>query len=278
MKRGQWSGVATGVMALFGTAAVTWFVSVKPADLPVWPAVVFTVITAAAFYGMVAPLRNWPPFKPEPVEAPKEHREQLRNIASELHDQISREGYPRYSKNDRDPEILETMFKAHFPHIHALIATLSDQSSQWKTARRQYLQDAGRQMLERFREDDGWDLDELKRRFRAHQWGIAEGTRGLELEEDDKRKALTWDGKVVFTPRLKLSPELMFALTSASISVEDWLDGAGQSEEAKAMRSIRSEFKKTEAAAVAALEPVISHQPIFAAEGCEICNPRQRAG
>ena len=274
MKRGQWSGVAAGVMALFGVAAVTWFVSVKPADLPVWPAVVFTVITAAAFYGMVAPLRDWPPFKPEPVEAPKEHREQLRNIASKLRDQISREEYPRYLEGDRDPEFLETMFKAHFPHIHTLVATLSEQSSQWKIARAQYLRDAGRQMLERFREGDGWDLDELRRRFRAHEWGIAEGTREPELEEDDKRKVLTWDGEVIFTTQLEPSPELMFALMSASTSVEDWLDGARQSEEAKAMRSIRPEFKKTETAAVAALEPVILHQPIFAAERCEICNPR----
>lgn len=274
MKRGQSSGVAAAVMALAGAAAVTWFVSVKPADLPVWPAVVFTVITIAAFYGMVAPLRNWPPFKPEPSEAPKEHREQLRNIASALHDQVSREKYPRYLEGDRDPDFLETVFKAHFPQIHALLTTLSEQFSQWKMARKQFLQDAGRQMLERFREDDGWDLDELKRRFRAHEWGIAEGTMGPELEEDYERKALTWDGEVVFVTRLEPSPELMLALTNAFISVEDWLDGVGQSEEAKAMRSIRPEFKKTEAAAIAALEPVISHRPIFAAEGCEICNPR----
>jgi hypothetical protein len=272
MKRGASSDFWGVVASVCGASAVAWLIGIESSEIPSWPLYVLIGVTVVSLYCLWASLHNWPPFTSDEDLVSGEHEHQLRNMARKLREQISQGEYPTYEEEDRNPDFLEAIFSAHFPQAHQLVAAFSEQTGEWRGARSQYFLTAGKSMLERFGEKDGWRPEELKSRFLEHQWSIADG-RAPDLEEDDPSRSVKWDRKVVFQKPGITSIEVLHVLTSASIQLEDWVKELGRSEHAGVMLTALSRSRTTEAAAISALEPVIQHQPINCVKGCKICNP-----
>lgn len=260
------------VASVCGASAVAWLIGIESSEIPIWPLYVLVAGTVVSLYCLWASLHGWPPFTADGPMVSGEHEHQLRNIARKLREQIRHGKYPAFEEEDRDPDFLEAIFSTHFPQAHQLVAAFSEQTGEWRGARSRYFVTAGKSMLERFGEKDGWRPEQIKACFLEHQWSIADG-RVPELEEDDPSRSVKWDRKIVFQKSDITSIEVLHVLTSASIQLEDWVKELGRSEQAGVMLTALSRSRTTEAAAISALEPVIQHQPIHRVKGCKICNP-----
>ena len=273
------SGLAVALVGVFGGVAVAWFVGAKPASLPLWPAAVFAAAFVASVYLVIAPEKGLFPYGPPPVDAPepvkvsKKHEKQLRELAAGLQQQIDAGELPVYARDSQDAQFLESIFAAHFPAIHAAVASFLDETGKTKTAKAELLREAGAAMEKRFDRNAGWKVDEIIAGFRSHQNGIA-GGKAPALEEDDHQGRLIWADRVIYEIRgLDPGPERFSQLAGAAVSVDHWMRAVVDSEAAKQFQTSQPASKALGTAALDALRPIAQYQPIYKAVKCANCGP-----